>query len=136
MSTLPNNILRRMAKEDRLALGKGGMTAEEALKRFEARSEKEVQGQIDSWLRLKGIWFARSRMDKRTTGRRGTPDFLFVARPESFNGLPVPMAIEVKYTDGKPTWEQEATRIQMEQNGWRFRYVTSLADVINAIADL
>ncbi len=77
---LPNNILRRMDPADRAKLGKAGRTAAEVLERGEARAERELQRQIEQWLGLKGYPFYRQRMDRRTTGKVGTPDFLVCVR--------------------------------------------------------
>ena len=58
-------------------MGRGGITAEEALAKQAAKSERDLQKQIASLLSLKGIQFFSQRMDKRTRGKVGQPDFLF-----------------------------------------------------------
>lgn len=74
---LPDNILKRMSPQDR-PKGPAGMTAEECAAKSTAKAEKELQQQIRALLDRLGIWYHWSRMDKKTTCRKGTPDFLFV----------------------------------------------------------
>lgn len=119
MSTvLPNAFLKRMRPEDRAKLGKAGMTAEEAEAAFVARTESELQIQIKTMLNRNGIKVVRSRMDKRTTTEKGTPDLIFAV-----NGQPI--AWEVKMPGKKPTAEQVETMRDMTANGWRCSVVES-----------
>lgn len=131
--TIPDNILRRLSPATRKTLGKAGMTSEEAMASFAARSEKELQQQIANLLSLRGIWFCRSRMDKATTQQKGVPDFLFALRG-------VATAFEVKHGKGKLRPEQEATHAVMEHSGWRVHTVRTLdeaRDILNlALQDI
>lgn len=127
-----------MDPKDRKSLGKAGVTSEEAERKRLARSERELQDQIANYLHYKGIFFVRSRMDKKTTTRKGTPDFIFAARQhvgssDSFV-IAFPTAIEVKVGNNTLTREQEEVRHQMLRNGWRYHVVTTFDEFRRAIA--
>lgn len=134
-TTLPENFLRCMSAEDRKLLGKGGMTADEALEKYEARNEKQLQEQICNYLRLHGIWFARSRMDRATTNGLGQPDFIASLPREKNYGMtyPSPVAIEVKFGNGELSDDQERVREQMLKCGWEYHVVRTFQEAVNAI---
>lgn len=115
-------------------MGKAGMTSDEALTKAIARSERDLQGQIANWLNLKGIWFSQSRMDKKTTTRVGTPDFL-LCFTEMVGTVEFrrPTALEVKFGTGSLSIEQEQTKRRMEANGWRYHVVRSLVEVTEIV---
>jgi len=71
------------------------------------RAEKEIQNEIEEWLRTLGnqVWWSRSRMYQPTTSREGVPDFLMC-----FNGWF--LAVEVKKPGKKPTTKQR------DELGW------------------
>src|SRR6267378_926251 len=79
-SLLPDNILRRMDKADRAPMGKAGVTQAEANSKADTRREKELQREMENLLRQRNLWFVRSRMDKKHTLAKGTPDFIVVLR--------------------------------------------------------
>lgn len=135
-TTLPDSFLRRMSKEDRAQLGRGGMTQDEALAKFEARNERQLQEQIANYLRLNGIFFIRSRMDKKSTTQCGTPDFCFCV-PRILECppyvRPTPTAIEVKYGKGALSDEQIEVHAQMITNGWHVHVVHTFDEAVKAI---
>lgn len=127
-----------MSKEDRSHMGRAGLTAVEADGKQAEKSERDVQKQIANWLRLKGIFFVWSRMDKKTTNYCGTPDFIFSYVEqyrvfECVRPMARPMAIEVKFGKGKLSEEQEKVMEQMKKNGWRYHVVHSLKEVIELV---
>lgn len=136
MKTLPENILKCMPKEQREPLGKGFKTSAEAVATFETKNERQVQKHIANYLRQHSIWFSQSRTDKRTTNGNGTPDFLFSALLpyNDHQNRIYPIAIEVKFGDGKLSKEQEDVRGQMVLNGWCYFVVHSLQEVIAILA--
>lgn len=75
---------RAEAKRGQMEVGSGG-----------------IQDEIEQWLKSQShrAWWSRSRTDKATTNRIGTPDFVGV-----FAGKP--FALEVKRPGKKPTTEQ------------------------------
>jgi hypothetical protein len=126
MTAIPENILKRMSPADRAKLGKAGRTMSEAFAVSEARSEKELQTQVAQWLSLRGYWFARSRMDKRTGNTLGCPDFLVAV-----NGRFV--AIECKSATGKLSADQEAARESLQKNGAVYILARKLTDVTEGV---
>ena len=121
---LPNNILKCMAPEDRKPLGKAGLTSEEALLREAFDRESKLQKLINNFLLLRGIHGVWASTHKKTTTKKGTPDFLF-----AFRGVPV--ALEVKMEGRHLEPEQEAMRQKLTDrtNGWRHYLVTSVEQV-------
>jgi hypothetical protein len=97
---LPERILRLVDPRDRAKLGKAGMTAHEALRKAEVKSERDLHKAIEGLLRVHEIEPIRARMDKLSTINVGAPDFIF-----SYHGRPI--AFEVKLPGGKLTKEQE-----------------------------
>lgn len=127
LSNVTEGLLRCMNTADRRKLGKVGMLPEEAQAAFVARSEKEVQEAICKLLTLRDIAFYRARMDKRTGGTIGWPDFTL-----ALNGQAI--ALEVKHEKGTTSPEQVACIAKMRRNGWDVYVVRSL-DEVRAILD-
>lgn len=119
---LPDNFLKRMSPEDRKALGKAGVTNEEAVKKFALKKEKELHDQIEQFLRLHGVTYRHDRMDRKTTGTVGWPDFTFVWRG-------IPIALECKLPSGLVTPEQAKVINGLTNDGWKVRVVYSLGQV-------
>lgn len=67
---------RKLPPEEKKRLGAAALTLDELISRQTIRSERDLQNQIADYLRLRDIPFYRQRMDKRTTGKVGTPDFI------------------------------------------------------------
>jgi hypothetical protein len=107
---LPENILSKMSPADRKKIGKAGVTSEEAALKQIVKSEGELQKLINNELNRREIWFAWSRMNKRTTSKIGTPDFLF-----SYKGKFC--AVEAKHEKREPTKEQRDAIRSIQRNG-------------------
>lgn len=127
-------------------MGKAGTTKEEAIRKFEVKNEKELQKQILSLLRLKGIEVNYSRMDKPKTDRVGMPDFLFCIinnNPPAYYHRDheweltntYSCAWECKWDKGALSKEQQQmlSRLSTQPNGWRVKIIRS---VDAAIAEL
>ena len=99
IKSVPDSFRKKLPAKERKALGKHGMTAAEARERYRSGQEKILQGDIAAWLDIEGIWYTRSRMDRKTTLRKGTPDFICCV-----NGLF--LAIEAKCEGGEVKEEQ------------------------------
>ena len=121
MNPIPPNLLKCMPKDERKKLGKVGRTWDEIQYQSNARGERLLQKQVAALLTQRDIWHSRSRMDKRTTNQRGTPDFLFV-----WNGRPY--AFECKIGKAEPTEAQINCHCQMRRNGWLVFVVRSLKE--------
>lgn len=126
---LPDSVLRCMSKSDRKSVGQ--QTCAEAFAKYEAKNEREIQKQIAAYLRRNNIWFAQSRTDKRTTNGNGTPDFIF-SKYITVNHAQ-PFAIEVKYGKGELSDEQAEVMNKMIRDGWHYKIVRSLKEVINLL---
>lgn len=74
----PERFLKCVAKEDRKPLGKAGETIDEATARASVKLEREMHDQFAAWLRINGIHFIHTRMDKKSTMQKGWPDFTLI----------------------------------------------------------
>ena len=94
-------------------------------------SERELHAEIAAILDAKGIVFVRSRMDKKTTNRKGTPDFLFSIRGHSF-------AWEVKTEKGRLSLEQERMLDPMSNppNNCNVSVIRSAGEAIEKLYEL
>lgn len=120
-----------MDPKDRLPLGKGFKTSAEATEAFEVRSERELQNLIWNYLLGLGVQPFCQRMDKRTRGQLGQPDFLF-----AFRGMAV--AFEAKIRTGALSDDQEQMieKMQDNTNGWLVYVVRSMDEVKEVINQL
>lgn len=142
-SVLPPNILKCLRPEDRKSLGKGGLLPEEALRKCEIKSERDLQKQIVGLLRLKGIEPIVSRFGKKTTNNIGTPDIIFSV--STFNyayGPPLPVTVscgwEIKLPTCKSSKEQEqmAVRLSTPPNAWRYRIIRSIDEALTELKQM
>lgn len=131
---LPPNILKCLRPEDRKSLGKAGMLPEEALRKMEIKSERDLQNQIVGLLRLRGIEPIVSRFGKRTTNNIGTPDIIFAVRV-NIHDEGHACAWEIKLPDGKPSREQEqmAVRLLTPPNAWRYKIIRSVDEALETL---
>jgi hypothetical protein len=79
---LPDHVLRRLPPAERKPLGKAGLTTAEAGAIADRRAERVLQNEMEGILRQRNLFFVRSRMDKRTSTRRGLPDFIIILHGE------------------------------------------------------
>jgi hypothetical protein len=103
--------------------------------------EKEIQDDIEKYLRLNSIYFVRSRMDRKTTTEPGTPDFV-ICRPctpcvgDAGFGITRPaqfIALEVKRPGELPTSEQTVHAQRIQASGGKWAVVHSLDEAIKAL---
>ena len=94
---IPPNIARLMSNKDK---PKSYKSPEQISARSDEKLEKVLQEQIASLLRQRGIPFHRNRMDKKTTGTVGWPDFCF-----PYNGRFY--GVECKIGSNRPSPSQE-----------------------------
>jgi hypothetical protein len=118
---LPDKILRLLSPADRRSLGVAGLTADEALDAARIKSERDLQNQIESYFNLRGVVAIRSRMDKATRTKKGTPDFMLALRGHA-------IALEAKLPGEELREEQADMKRKMtdEINGWEWVTVNSL----------
>jgi hypothetical protein len=136
-SVLPDSYLRRISAEDRKSLGRAGVTKAEAEDRANVKNERELQRLIANYLRLQGIEAFSQRMDKRTRGKVGQPDFLFSVPNwdgQKWNGIPC--AWEVKFDKGKLSDEQIIMSGKLVGNGWRHKVIRSFEQARQELREL
>jgi hypothetical protein len=129
LGVIPEHIRRKMRPEDRQPLGKAAMTMPEITAKAAVKLEKKLQEEIAGYLRMRGVTFGYSRMDKRTSYTVGWPDFTLV-----INGRAC--FLEVKRPGKKPTEEQEKIMDGLLAAGASVRVVHSLAEAIEAFKEL
>lgn len=124
-TVLPENILKRMNKEDR-PKGASGLTAMEAVRACDMLSEKELSHHVESYLRLQGIVFCKARTDQKSNMTVGWPDITFAIR-----GMAV--AFELKSKEGKLTEEQVICHRKMKENGWSVYVIREFQEAVAAV---
>lgn len=122
---IPNHILEKMNPKDR-PKGPEGLTVREVYERASKRAEKEIQEEIANYLRQRNIPFQRTRMDKKTTGTIGWPDFTFPFDGK-FYGL------EVKARGCGETTEQSYCLGMIRDCGGVAFVVHSVQEVVNLL---
>lgn len=124
--TLPERVRRLMPKETRKELN--APTNSEIAAKQNTRREKELQENIAALLRQRGIWFERKRMDRRSTGVVGCPDFLFAAYGRA-------IALECKMPGFEPSEDQQRcmTQMQTPPNSWQTYVTTSEQSVVDLL---
>ncbi len=111
-----------MPPEERKQLGKAGVTIAEATEKHSAKLEKEIHDQIEGWLRIRGITYRHDRMDRKTTGTVGWPDFTFAIHGKA-------IAVEVKRPGETVSDEQGRCQQGLSRDGWLVLIAHSLNDV-------
>lgn len=130
MSALyPDRVLRCMSPVDRAKLGKGGLLAAEFQKIAEAKSEKQLQQQLEALLRRNDVVCIRQRMDRKSNTAEGLPDILFAVGGKA-------IAWEVKMPGKNPTAEQLKQHAAMTRNGWEVRIIPSYDEGLHHLQEL
>lgn len=70
-----------MAPEDRKEMA--CPTSDEAQAKLDIKAEKELHELFMGWCRRNFVYFVHSRMDKKTTQKKGVPDFILLANGRS-----------------------------------------------------
>jgi hypothetical protein len=142
----PDHILRMIDFAERQKLGKHYRTMDEIQSHAERVSERKLHAHIRNLLNYKGIVFLEQRMDKRSRGVKGWPDFTMAvllqkpskSDPTNVTCVPIPMAWECKVGDSKlrPEQEEMLRRMQTEPNGWRIKIIRSLQEAADELKAL
>lgn len=127
-TNLPANVLDKMNPKDR-PKGKAGWTAEECAQKFQSGEEKKLQGLVNNWLLGNGIYFESDRFDRRTSGKRGRPDFRICVEGRW-------LAVECKAEGCKLSFAQACTLGEISRSGGRIAVAYCLDDVIKAVNEL
>jgi hypothetical protein len=126
---IPEHIRRLMPGEVRRELGKAAMTVPEIEAQNAIKLERQLQDGIAGYLRLKGVTFGQSRMDRRTTYTVGWPDFTFVVNGRA-------CFLEAKLPGEQPTDKQVEIMAGLEKAGAFVRVVHSLAAAVSAFHEV
>lgn len=124
LTQLPPTLRKQIDNADRPEIPKHlqpGVT-NEAREKAIAKDEREIQGQIANLLRLHGLWFTQSRMDRRTANTVGTPDFLF-----PYKGHWIAWEVKCPWNQ-KLRPEQAQARDKIIAQGGLWRLITSLQE--------
>lgn len=124
---LPDALVRAIAKGDRKVLGL--VTSEEALCAQELRQEREMHKLFANWLRLHGVPFIHARMDKKSTIRRGWPDFTLLWGGRA-------LCLEFKLPGEGLDPDQIEVHRELTLNGTPVQTVHSVAEAIGAAQSL
>lgn len=137
MKVPPENILQRMSPIDRAKHfpGTAGMTEQECGEKYAAGQEKRLQDDIAGWFDTQGIYYIRSRMDRKTTTRRGTPDFIVCINIAGLD-LGALLAIECKSEGNTLTSEQVREMADIRASKGRVMVAFNLASVIGVVRQL
>lgn len=103
-------------------------------RKIDLRLEKDLHQLIGNDLNRRGIFGVHSRMDKKTSQKKGVPDWIFaLPRPD---GAALPVAIECKRPGERLTEDQEYVRDLMVKNGWFYSVVYSFEEYAEVIRGL
>jgi hypothetical protein len=132
MGITPNNrIIELMQPEDR-PKGRAGMTATEGHERMVRKLEREEQNMLVSWLSLREadgvLCYDWSRTDRKTTNRKGMPDFRIYRGPYALLG-------EMKIEDGRLSGDQVEMVEKFMRAGAEVQVWSSAAEAIEKIRD-
>jgi VRR-NUC domain len=132
MGITPNNrMLELMDKGDR-PRGRAGMTAREGRERMVRTLEREEQNLFAAWLGLREadgvLCYDWSRTDRRTTNRKGMPDFRIYAQGRA-------LLAEMKVGKGQLSADQSAMIEKFDRSGMRVELWHSAAQGIERTRD-
>lgn len=116
---LAPNLLRRMDKCERDALGRNGLLPEERQAKIDVKLEKELQNYIVSYCVRNDWLYLRQRMDRKATSTIGQPDFII------FPGANKTLLVECKTASGRLSDAQAALFQKFEQRGYKVHLVRS-----------
>lgn len=144
LTLLPDRIVRLVSKRDRAALGL--KTRDELCAAAEIKTERDLHKHIANLLRLRGIEFFASRMDKRTTRPKGEPDFLFSVsyKPQPDNtaaalmtwAIAVGWEIKMPGRQLDPEQQKMFSRMAAAPNGWQCRVISSVDEALTALGEM
>lgn len=121
-AAIPENISKLMSATDRKAIGVNARTHGEACLVHDLRLEKTLQKLIRNELLRRGIVHQWCRMDKKTTGTPGWPDFYWPMAGR-------PLWLEAKSETGKCSEDQLKCHEALSKQGACGRVVTNFDQV-------
>ncbi len=137
---LTSKQLKMIPRDQRKQSGKSGETYDEAQARATHKSEREMQSMIRQWLDLQGWSFSWQRMDKRTRGKLGTPDFVICVPGSTGPGnswrVGLFVAIECKMPGQQLKPDQEKERMKIVAAYGRYLVATSAKEAIDWLIEV
>ncbi len=144
---LPDKVLRLIDPAVRATLGRHYRTMDEINTHNEHRNERALHNQVENLLRLKGIAYLHQRMDRKSRGIKGWPDYVFAVLllptasktdPTGNVRTPVPCAWELKLPGKKLSPEQEELMRRMTSgvNAWHYRIIHTLQEAADDLRSL
>jgi VRR-NUC domain len=134
-ASLPDAFKKLMSTTDRQAVAaaaghpKAAFTSEEATRKYLVRLERQEQNTLVSWLSLQEeagkLTFDWSRTDRRTTNRKGMPDFRIYRDGQALLG-------EMKMEGAKLSPDQEQMREKFLRSGTEVELWSSAEAAIRA----
>ena len=125
---LPENLLRWMRKEDRILYGKGGLLADEAIRKASYRAEVAEHKIFLNWCKLNGLPRRYSPHHKKAE-EPGWPDFS-VFGPEG-----ITLFFEFKVTT-KLSKDQEITIGCLREVGFEVFEIDNAAEAISIASEV
>lgn len=126
---LPEHVRRLMPQEAKRDLGRAAETMPEIQARQAVKLEKELHAQFEQWLRMKGIPFGTSRMDRKSSFSVGWPDYTLC-----INGRAVFCELKCGANDLDP--DQIAVRNALVAAGAVYRVCRSLLECIETVREV
>lgn len=127
ITVLPEHILKLMSAKDRAALGRGALTAEEAMDKCATREESKMHDLIIADLKRRKIPFIHASMKRRVRDLPvGWPDFTVFAHGET-------ALVELKALGGKLSDDQKRVIAELEHSGSKVLVTCNTAAAINYI---
>lgn len=110
LSETSDKFREKINASERKALGKVAMTSTDAEEKRTYELEKDLHNDFIQWLNLNEFPYERNRMDKRSTGTKGEPDFkVYKNNRVAF--------VEFKADDGRLSDDQKERIEQLEKGG-------------------
>ena len=121
---LGDGFLKSLPEAERKRLGRAGITAEEAMRTYKRGKEKDLQKDVIKYCDLHQIYWENDRMDKKTSGKVGRPDFRIC-----YKGCWV--GAECKAEGGLLSSAQAFEAARLRKSGGRFVVVFRLMDLLD-----
>lgn len=127
---LPNSFTDKIADpEERERIVGSPLPSAERHAAEDVKIERELHRLISNELTRREIFFVHSRMDRKTTQAKGTPDFVACVAGHF-------VCFEAKTATGSLTDEQLAARMEVIRNGGRYYVVRSFQEFYDALSEL
>jgi hypothetical protein len=128
-AVLPEGFLQSLPEHERKRLGRAGITAAQAIQTYRRGQEKDLQKDVIRYCDFHKIYWENDRMDKKTSGKVGRPDFRIC-----YKGFWV--GAECKAENGVLSSAQAFEAARLRASGGRFVVVFRLMDLIDEFRNI